>query len=78
MPQVEASKRALADAYCGVEDSPSGVCTFFASQCFAESLVSGAEEAEALLKVTREDVVKCAQKTVIDSVYLLYGEDSDE
>lgn len=76
--ELEASKRALADAYCGVEDSPSGVCTFFASQCFAESLVSGAEEAEALLKVTREDVVKCAQKTVIDSVYLLYGEDSDE
>lgn len=76
--ELEASKRALADAYCGVEDSPSGVCAFFASQCFAKDLVSGEEEAEALLKVTREDVIKCAQKTVIDSVYLLNGEESEE
>lgn len=76
--ELEASKRALADAYCGVEDSPSGVCTFYASQCFAKDLVSGEEEAKALLKVTREDVIKCAQKTVIDSVYLLFGEEDDE
>lgn len=76
--ELEASKRALADAYCGVEDSPSGVCTYFASQCFAEEIVSGEEEAKALLNVTREDVIKCAQKTVIDSVYLLSGEGNDE
>lgn len=76
--ELEASKRALADAYCGVEDSPLGVCTFYASQCFAKSLVSGEEEAKALLKVTREDVIKCAQKTAIDSVYLLFGEEDDE
>lgn len=76
--ELESSKRALADAYCGVEDSPSGVCTYFASQCFAEEIVSGEEEAKALLSVTREDVIKCAQKTVIDSVYLLSGEGNDE
>lgn len=76
--ELESSKKALADAYCGVEDSPAGVCTFFASQCFAEEIVSGEEEAKALLSVTREDVIKCAQKTVIDSVYLLSGEGNDE
>lgn len=76
--ELESSKRALADAYCGVEDSPSGVCTYFASQCFADEIISGKEEAKALLSVTREDVIKCAQKTVIDSVYLLSGEGNGE
>lgn len=76
--ELESSKRALADAYCGVEDSPMGVCTYYSSQCFAKNTVSGEEEAKAFLSVTREDVIKCAQKTAIDSVYLLSGEEENE
>lgn len=76
--ELSSSQKALADAYRGVEDSPAGVCTFFASQCFSDKLVTGGEEAEALLHVTREDVIECAKKTVADSVYLLSGEDNDE
>lgn len=76
--ELESSKMAIADAYCGVEDSPSGVCTYFASQCFAENVISGEEESKKYLSVTREDVIKCAQRAVVDSVYLLSGEENDE
>ncbi len=76
--ELESSKKALADAYCGVEDSPMGVCTYYASQCFADEIISGEEEAQAFSAVTREDVIKCAQKTAADSVYLLSGEENDE
>lgn len=76
--ELEASKRALADAYRGVEDSPMGFCSYFASQCFAENAVSGEEEAQAFLRVTRDDVINCARKVTADSVYLLSGEENDE
>lgn len=76
--ELESSKKALADAYCGVEDSPMGVCTYYASQCFSDEIISGEEEAQAFLAVTREDVIKCAQRAVVDSVYLLSGEENDE
>lgn len=76
--ELESSKMAIADAYRGVEDSPMGVCNYFSSRCFDENITNGEEEAKKFTEVTREDVIKCAKKTVIDSVYLLYGEDGDE
>lgn len=68
---------ALSDAFKGVEDSPVAVCTFYSSQVFDDSLVSGQEYAEKIASVTREQIVECAKRVSVDSVYLLAGESGD-
>ncbi len=65
---------ALSDAFKGVEDSPVAVCTFYSSQAFDDVIVSGKEYAEKISVVTREQVIECAKRVSVDSVYLLAGE----
>ena len=65
---------ALSDAFKGVEDSPVAVCTFYSSQAFDDALVSGQEYAEKISSVTRDQIVECAKRVSVDSVYLLAGE----
>lgn len=68
---------ALSDAFKGVEDSPAAVCNFYSSQDFDEEIVSGTEFAEKIARVTREQVIECADKVSVDSVYLLKGEGTE-
>lgn len=65
---------ALSDAFKGVEDSPVAVCNFYSSQEFDREIVSGKEFAEEISKVTREQVIECAKRVTVDTVYLLKGE----
>ena len=65
---------ALSDAFKGVEDSPVAVCTFYSSQAFDDVIVTGQEYAEKIASVTREQIVECAKRVRVDSVYLLAGE----
>lgn len=69
---------ALCDAYRGVGDTPSAICTYYGSQVFDEKLISGVELADKISKVTREQVVDCAKRVTVDSVYFLAeGEEAD-
>lgn len=68
------SVTALADAFKGVEDSPVAVCTFYSSQAFDDVLVTGKEYAEKIAAVTRDEIINCAKRVSVDSVYLLAGE----
>ena len=70
----DSSIKALSDAFKGVEDSPVAVCTFYSSQVFDEELISGAEFAERISQVTIDQVIECAKRVTVDSVYLLAGE----
>ena len=65
---------ALCDAFKGVEDSPVAVCNFYSSQEFDEEIISGEEFAKRISAVTREQVIECARKVTVDTVYLLKGE----
>lgn len=70
---------ALSDAYNGVEDSPIAVCAFYGSQAFDGAVSDGAEVAETIRAVTREQVIKCAKRVTVDSIYLLAeGNENDE
>ncbi len=74
----DSSIKALSDAFKGVEDSPVAVCTFYSSQVFDDELVSGKEYAEKISAVTREQVIECAKRVTIDSVYLLAGKGGND
>ncbi len=66
---------ALCDAFKGVEDSPVAVCNFYSSQEFDDEIVSGEEFAKRIGAVTREQVIECAKRVTVDTVYLLKGEE---
>lgn len=72
---INSSIKAMADAYKGVGDSPASICAFYASQVFDEKALSGKEIAGHLSAVTREQVIECAKKVTLDSIYLLAKED---
>ncbi len=74
----DSSIKALSDAFKGVEDSPVAVCTFYSSQVFDDELINGNEYAEKISQVTMEQVVECAKRVSVDSVYLLAGESGDD
>ena len=65
---------ALCDAFKGVEDSPVAVCNFYSSQEFDEEIISGEEFSKRIGAVTREQVIECAKRVTVDTVYLLKGE----
>ena len=65
---------ALCDAFKGVEDSPVAVCNFYSSQEFDEEIISGEEFSKKIGAVTREQVIECAKRVTVDTVYLLKGE----
>ena len=67
---------ALCDAFKGVEDSPVAVCNFYSSQEFDEEIVSGEEFSKRIGAVTREQVIECAKRVTVDTVYLLKGEEN--
>ncbi len=69
---------ALCDAFKGVEDSPVSVCNFYSSQEFDEEVISGEEFAKKIGAVTREQVIECAKKVTVDTVYLLKGEENND
>ena len=68
---------ALCDAFKGVEDSPVAVCNFYSSQEFDEEIISGEEFSKKIGAVTREQVIECAKRVTVDTVYLLKGEEND-
>lgn len=73
------SVTALSDAFRGVGDSPLSVCAYYSSQAFDREIISGKEFADKISAVTREQVISCANRVTVDSVYLLKGEGkSDE
>ncbi|MBR5247015.1 MAG: insulinase family protein [Clostridia bacterium] len=69
---------ALCDAFKGVEDSPVAVCNFYSSQEFDEKIISGEEFAKKIGAVTREQVIECAKRVSVDTVYLLKGEENND
>lgn len=66
---------ALCDAFKGVEDSPVAVCNFYSSQEADSEIIGGEEFARKIGAVTREQVIECAKRVSVDTVYLLKGEE---
>ncbi len=73
--EFNASIKSLCDAFNGVEDTPSAICTFYGSQALDSELTSGEEYSKKISEVTREQVIACANRVTVDSIYLLTGEE---
>lgn len=67
---LEASKAALVDLYRSVDDTPESALAFY-SQFANEPLRTPAQYIAGIESVTREDVIKAANRVTLDTVYFL-------
>lgn len=70
-----ASKTAICDSLRGVCDTPDGIDSFLSTK-IDEEIISIDEIIENYEKVTREDIIKAANKMSLDTVYMLAGKES--
>lgn len=70
---IDASVKALEDSFKSVSDSPETLDSWFTSQCVSGDYKYPEEFIEAFKKVTRDDIVKAARETTLDTVFMLEG-----
>lgn len=75
--ELEASKKAICDAYRGFNDTPDGLDVYYSLQ-FGNKTVTPDEAVENFLKVTRDDVVRAAKQVTVDTVYMLAGDKKED
>lgn len=71
--ELEASKKACADALDGFGDTPEDYDYWCMNQMLREKILTPSDLAAQIRGVTREDVVNCANKVTLDTVYMLEG-----
>lgn len=76
--EFAASKKAFADAFKSVGDTPESIEFYYAARLNEENPVTIEETAARLAAVTREEVIQAAQAVTLDTVYLLAGKDEDQ
>ena len=71
--EIEAAKKSLVNSYRSLSDTPVSLTDFYIGQllCGAKESVEGA--IENIQKVTKEGIVKAANKVKPDTVYFLKG-----
>ena len=75
--ELLSAKEALISALRGVHDSPASIEGYYAAMELGGSGLTPQSHTQALEKVTREDVVRCAKALQLHSTYFLEGGNSD-
>ncbi len=74
---LQASLLSMADGVTSVTDSQSAIEAWFLARLFDQSVVSPEEFIQNLASITKQDVVSAAQSVVLDTVYILTGQEED-
>lgn len=69
--EIEATKMAVINSFYSSNDTVSGIESWYSSQLFDDSFKSIEELSEEINSVTKEEIVKAAQKLTLDTVYVL-------
>lgn len=76
--EINEARLALINSLRSVNDSASGLVSWYMGQVFLGTELSPEEEIELLEKVTKEDIVEAAKLFRPDTVYVLKGKESAE
>ena len=76
--ELEASQKALGDAFKGVSDSPEALDAWFMTQSASGEYKYPEEYIEDFKAVTAEDVINAAKAVTLDTVFMLSGEEGAE
>lgn len=69
--EIESTKMAVVNSFYSSNDTVSGIESWYSNQLFDESFKTIEEESESINAVTKEEIVKAAQKLSLDTVYVL-------
>ncbi|MBR2875839.1 MAG: insulinase family protein [Clostridia bacterium] len=75
---LDASKKALEDAFKSVSDSPEALDSWFTTQIGSGEYLYPEDYINAFKKVTKEEVIKAAEEVTLDTVFMLEGTEEDE
>ncbi len=71
--ELESAKKSLINSYRELTDSPSGLVFWYLTRSFAKRDDSPLDAANAVLSVTRDEVIEAAKGLSLDTVYFLKG-----
>ncbi|MBQ8057638.1 MAG: insulinase family protein [Ruminococcus sp.] len=71
--EIEATKMSMANAFNSNCDTVGGISGHYMSQMFDKEVLSPLECVEKVNAVTKEDVIRCANKLTLDTVFTLTG-----
>ncbi|MEG0545682.1 MAG: pitrilysin family protein [Oscillospiraceae bacterium] len=75
--ELTASIKAICDIYKGVQDTPEGIDAYLSAFSDFSELISVKDYTDKLKNVTREDVIRAANKLSLDTVYCLEGKSNE-
>lgn len=72
--EIDATKMSIVNAYKESLDLSSSVESWYSSQVFDKEMISVEKACEIINSITKEDIIKAANKLKLDTIYTLVGE----
>lgn len=76
--EIETTKLSMANSFYSACDTVGGINMYYLSQMLDSKIYTPSEAVEELSKVTKEDVIRAANKLTLDTVYTLTGIDNSD
>lgn len=76
--EIKATKLSMSNAFYSTCDTVGGISSYYLSQMLDAQVYTPQMAVEKVETITKEDVIRCAQKLTLDTVYTLTGIQSDE
>ncbi len=70
---IEDAKRSIKNSYKEIDDSAHALCVWYLSRMIMGSGGNPDEIVERIMRVTKEDIVKAANKVELDTIYFIKG-----
>ena len=75
---IEDAKRSMKNSYKELDDSANALCMWYLSRLLMGSDGTPDEVIEKLMKVTKDEIIKAANKVLLDTVYFIKGTGNGE
>lgn len=71
--EIEATKMSMANSFNTACDTVSGIDSYYLSQMLDDCVMTPQQAVDKVYAVTKEDVIRCANKLTLDTVFTLTG-----
>ena len=76
--EIEATKLSMSNSFYTACDTVGGISSYYLSQMLDGTVFTPQQAVEKVNSITKEDVIRCAKKLTLDTVYTLTGVQKEE